>query len=225
MGTEWWFDERVHAGVEHLDPAYVAAFDRKSPTDWSEMVEALARLGVGATSTVIDVGAGTGTFALAVQPHVGRVIAVDASPAMVSLMRARGIEAAEGGFLTYEHGDGQVDLVHSRNALHHLPDFWKAVALDRVARMLKPGGALILQDIVYSFAPSRAAVVIEQWLERAPIDPARGWTADELAEHVRSEHSTFSWLLEEILDRAGFDIIDREYSESQVYASYTCRLR
>jgi hypothetical protein len=91
--------------------------------------------------------------------------------------------------------------------------------------MLKPGGALILQDIAYSFAPSRAAVVIEQWLEHAPFDPARGWTAYELAEHVRSEHSTFSWLLEEILDRAGFDITDREYSESRVYASYTCRLR
>ncbi len=223
--TEWWLDERVHAGVEHLDLAYVAGFDRKSPTDWSEIVEALPRLGVGPTSTVIDVGAGTGSFASAVRPHVGRVIAVDASPAMVSWMRARGIEAADGGFLTYEHGDGQVDLVHSRNALHHLPDFWKALALDRVARMLKPGGALVLQDIVYSFAPSRASAVIDRWLEQAPVDPADGWTADELAEHVRSEHSTFTWLLEAILDRAGFEITDRAYSESQVYASYTCRRR
>jgi hypothetical protein len=39
-------------------------------------------------------------FALAAQPHVRRVIAVDASLAMVALMRARGIEAVEGGFLT-----------------------------------------------------------------------------------------------------------------------------
>ncbi len=144
---------------------------------------------------------------------------------MVALMRARGIEAVEGGFLTYEHGEGQVDLVHSRHALHHLPDFWKAVALDRVARMLKPGGALILRDIVYSFAPSEAASAIEQWLNGAPADPAQGWTADELAVHVRSEYSTFSWLLEQILDRVGFDIADRECSESQVYASYTCRRR
>ncbi len=72
--------------------------------------------------------------------------------------------------------------------------------------MLKPGGALVLQDIVYSFAPSRASAVIDRWLEQAPVDPADGWTADELAEHVRSEHSTFTWLLEEILDRAGFEI-------------------
>jgi hypothetical protein len=67
--------------------------------------------------------------------------------------------------------------------------------------------------------------VIEQWLGQAPTDPARGWTADELAEHIRSEHSTFSWLLEQILDRAGFGVIDRHYSESRVYASYTCRRR
>jgi SAM-dependent methyltransferase len=225
MGRDWWPDEVAHAGAEHLDPEYVAAFDRKSPTDWSETVESLPRLGVGLTSTVVDFGAGTGTFALAVQPYVGRVIAVDASPAMVALMRARGIEAVEGGFLSYEHEGEQVDLVHSRHALHHLPDFWKVMALDRVAQMLKPGGALILEDIVYSFAPSEAAKAIEQWLEHAPTDPALGWTAQQLAEHVRTEQSTFSWLLEPILERAGFDIADRRYSESQVYAAYTCRLR
>jgi SAM-dependent methyltransferase len=225
VGGDWWPEEIVHAGAEHLDPQYVAAFDRKSPTEWSDMVAALSQLGVGAASTVVDLGAGTGTFALALQPHVGRVVAVDASPAMVAFMRDRGIEAVEGGFLTYEHADGNVDLVHSRNALHHLPDFWKAVALDRVAQMLKPGGALLLQDIVYSFDPAEAASVIEQWLDHAPTDPARGWTADELAEHIRSEHSTFSWLLEQMLDRVGFDVTDRLYSGSRVYASYTCRLR
>ena len=225
MGGDWWPEEITHAGPEHLDPEYVATFDRKSPTDWSETVAALSRLGVGAAGTVVDIGAGTGTFALALQPYVRRVVAVDASPAMVALMRNRGIEAVEGGFLSYEHGDGGVDLVHSRHALHHLPDFWKAVALDRVAQMLKPGGALILQDIVYSFEPAEAASVIERWLDHASTDPARGWTADELAEHIRSEHSTFSWLLEEMLDRVGFDVIDRRHSESQVYSSYTCRLR
>jgi len=223
--SKWWPDEIAHAGVEHLDPEYVAAFDRKSPTDWSGRVESLSQLGVGPTSTVVDIGAGTGSFVLAVQPYVGRVIAVDASPAMVALMRSRGIEAVEGGFLTYDHEDGQVDLVHSRHALHHLPDFWKAVALDRVAKMLEPGGALILEDIVYSVAPSEAATAIGRWLEDAPTDPALGWTAGELAEHVRTEQSTFSWLLEQILDRAGFDIADRRYSENQITAAYTCRLR
>ena len=225
MEAVWWPNECAYAGAEHLDPEYVAAFDRKSPTDWSEIVAALSPLGIDATSTVIDIGAGTGTFALAVQPHVQRVIAVDASPAMVELMCARGIEAVEGGFLTYEHVGRPADLVHSRHALHHLSDFWKAVALDRVAQMLKPGGTLLLQDIVYSFAPSEAAAVLEQWLADAPADAAQGWTAQELAEHIRGEHSTFSWLLEPILDRAGFEITASRYGDNQIYASYTCRRR
>jgi len=222
---DWWPDEVAHAGREHLDPQYVAAFDRKSATDWSETIRSLSELGVGTPSTVIDIGAGTGAFALAVQPHVGRVVAVDPSAAMVASMRERGIEAVEAGFLTYEHEGELADLAHSRNALHHLPDFWKAVALQRVANVLKPGGALILTDIVYSFDPAEADTVIERWLEDAPADSAQGWTALELAEHVRTEHSTFSWLLEPMLDRSGFEVTGRQYSEARVYASYVCRRR
>jgi len=42
---------------------------------------------VGRRSTVIDVGAGPGRFALTLAPHVAEVIAVDASPAMLRLLR------------------------------------------------------------------------------------------------------------------------------------------
>jgi SAM-dependent methyltransferase len=41
-------------------------------------------------------------------------------------------------------------VVYSRNALHHLPDVWKAVALRRIADMLRPGGAFVLRDTVYA---------------------------------------------------------------------------
>jgi hypothetical protein len=39
-------------------------------------------------------------------------------------------------------------------ALHHLPDFWKQIALIRIAGMLKDGGRLCLRDMVYSFDPN-----------------------------------------------------------------------
>ena len=55
-------------------------------------------------------------------------------------------------------------------------------------------------------------------------DPALGWTASELAEHVRIEFSTYSWLLEAMLDRTGFEILDRDYRR-HVYGAYTCRRR
>lgn len=222
MECEWQFDEIAHAGAEHLDPDYVAAYDRKSPTDWSEDIEILLALGVGPTSTVVDLGAGTGSFARAIARHVARVVAVDVSGPMVEVMRGRGVEAIRAGFLSYEHEGDPPDAVFTRNALHHLPDFWKAIALERIGRLLRPGGVLRLRDLAYSFEPQEASGAIMAWLAAAPADPAEGWTAKELAEHVREEHSTFTWLLEPMLDRSGFEIRDRCSSTDRVYAAYTC---
>jgi SAM-dependent methyltransferase len=200
----WHLQELLHAGPEHLDPAYVAAYEEKSPTDWTDDLAKLSALGVGAKSTVVDLGAGTG--------------------AMVEAMRRQGIEAVHAGFLTYEHEGDPPAAVFSRNALHHLPDFWKAIALERVAGLLRPGGAFLLRDLVYSFDPRDADDAIARWLAAAPTDAATGWTAEQLAEHVREEHSTFTWLLEPMLEHAGFEIHERWLSPEGAYASYTCLL-
>jgi SAM-dependent methyltransferase len=220
--VSWRLDELAHAGPEHLDPAYVAGYDQKAGVDWSEDVAILSTLGVGSTSTVVDLGAGAGAFAEAISPYVGRVVAVDVSEPMVVAMRARGLEAVRAGFLGYEHGGDPPDAVFSRNALHHLPDFWKAVALERIARLLRPGGILRLRDIVYSFDPGEADAVVAAWLAGATGDAAGGWTASELAQHVREEHSTFTWLLEPMLERAGFEIRDRRLGPGRTFAAYTC---
>lgn len=218
----WWLDEFAHAGSEHLDAAYVAAFDEKSPTDWSEDIAILQALGIGATSTVVDLGAGTGSFARAIAPHVARVIAVDVSDPMLTTIRSHGIEAVRAGFLSYEHAGEPPDAVFTRNALHHLPDFWKAIALERIARLLSPGGVLRLRDLVYDFEPGEADKAISAWLAEATDNPAAGWTATELVAHVREEHSTFTWLLEPMLERADFEIRDRWLSPTRTYAAYTC---
>jgi SAM-dependent methyltransferase len=220
--SSWQLDELAHAGREHLDADYIAAYDEKSPTDWSDDISTLRALGIDTTSTVVDLGAGTGAFAEAIAPHVARVVAVDVSEPMVAAMRARGLEAVHAGFLSYEHEGDPPVLVYTRNALHHLPDFWKAIALERIARLLRPGGVLRLRDIVYSFEPGDADATIADWLATAPADPAVGWTAEQLAEHVREEHSTFTWLLEPMLERAGFEIRDRSLSPTRTYAAYTC---
>ena len=222
QGPTWELDELWYAGQEHLEATYAAGYDQKSPTDWSEDVAELQALGIGVSSTVVDLGAGTGTFAEAIAAHVQRVVAVDVSESMVAKMRERGIEAVQAGFLTYEHQGDPPDAVMSRNALHHLPDFWKALALSRIAQMLRPGGALLLRDLVFSFDTSEARFSIQVWLDSAPTDPARGWTSAQLAEHVRTEHSTFTWLLEPMLERAGFEVRARFLSDDGFYAAYTC---
>ena len=222
-------DEIAHAGPEHLDPAFVAGFDRKQGhPDPAEDLAALAAHGVEAGAAVVDLGAGTGQFALAAARHFRRVVAVDVSPVMVDHLRSRAaeaglesIECVRAGFLGYEHTGPPADAVHTRHALHQLPDFWKAVALDRIAGMLRPGGVLRLRDLIYDFRPSDAERVIENWLDGAAEDPERGYTRADLAEHVRTEHSTFRWLLEPMITAAGFEIADAEFRGS-VYGAYTC---
>ena len=225
----WLFDERAHAGHEHLDPTYVATYDKKAGVEPESDVDLLRGLGLDKTCTLVDLGAGTGVFALTAAPSCRRVVAVDVSPAMNAILREkaeqlgrRNIECIEAGFLTYEHHGEPAGFVHSRNALHHLPDFWKAVALGRIAGILKPGGVLRLRDLVFSFNPGEVESHIEAWLAGAPDRPSEGWTRPELEAHLREEYSTFSWLLEPMIERAGFQIRDAAYTSSGMYAAYIC---
>jgi SAM-dependent methyltransferase len=225
----WWLDELAHAGGEHLDEGYVAGYDRKAGTDPAADLEILRGLGLDASSTLVDLGAGTGVLALAAAPVCRRVVAVDVSPAMLAALRARAeelglgnIECVRAGFLTYEHQGDPADVVYSRHALHHLPDFWKAVALRRVADMLRPGGALHLRDLVYTFEPADTERAIEAWVAGGAADPAVGWTREELETHVREEHSTYDWLLRPMLRHAGFEIREAAVATSGTYAAYSC---
>ncbi len=131
------------------------------------------------------------------------------------------MEVVDGGLLSYDHGGEPADAVFTRNALHQIPDFWKAIALERMASFLRPGGVLRLRDLVFDFAPHEAEERIEAWMAGAVTDPSVGWTADELAAHVRGEFSTYSWLLDAMLDRTGFDVAERTFRRS-AYGAYTC---
>ena len=126
------------------------------------------------------------------------------------------------GFLSYEHTGGPADFVYSRNALHHLPDFWKAIALERVAGLLRPDGIFRLRDIVFACGPGEAEAVIAAWLDTASPSSKLGWTREELEAHVRGEHSTFNWLLEPMLERADFEIEQADYGPLRIYAEYLC---
>lgn len=228
QGAHWLFDEMAHAGPEHLDAAYVEAYDRKAGYDPARDLAHLQTCGLHGDSTLVDLGSGTGAFALAAAPLCRRVVAVDVSAPMLRVLDARmkergiaNIECVRAGFLTYEHHGGPADFVCSRHALHHLPDFWKAVAVTRIAAVLRPGGVFWTRDLMYSFDPHDADGAIERWLARASTRPGTGWTRAELETHVRSEYSTFTWLFEPTLERAGLKIQARELSDSRIYAAYT----
>lgn len=185
----WLLDELAWAGRENVDAGHVSRYDRKEDAAAPDEVALCRRLGLDLRSVVIDLGAGTGQFALAAAPYCARVVAVDVSPVMLTALRTkaglakvRNLEVVQAGFLTYQHQGPPADLVYSRYALHHLPDFWKAVALARIRRMLRPGALFRLWDAVYSFDPAES----EEYIE-ASLAEAVTLVADHLDRHLRRD--------------------------------------
>lgn len=189
----------------------------------------MQRLGLLEGATVIDLGAGTGQSTLAVAPHCVRGVAVDVSRVMLTTLRDKvqtagaNFEVVQAGFLTYDYPGEPADLVYSRYALHHLPDAWKAIALALVRRMLRMEGVLRLWDVVYDFDPGEAEDRLEAWCATGGDGIVGEWSRDELEEHVRDEHSTFSWLLEPMIQRAGFTIEEAVHSADGIFARYLLR--
>ena len=225
----WLINEQLHAGPEHLDEAYIRGYNRKAQVDPTADIRHLQGLGLSSQSTLIDFGAGTGVFVQAIAPLCQAVFAVDASPAMTAYLQKMIAQAAltnvtivNTGLLSYQHTGEPVDFIYTRNTLHHLPDFWKMLALARMHDLLAPGGVLRIHDLIYDFPPAETNERLNAWFAGAVADSAVGWTADELAEHVRTEQSTFRWLFEEMVVRAGFTILECAYHRN-VYGAYSCR--
>jgi SAM-dependent methyltransferase len=226
----WLLDELASAGRENLDSDHVGRYDAKEDADAVAEVALLTGLGLGRDCVVVDIGTGTGQFAIEAARVGARVVAVDVSAVMLDRLRAKlsaaavmNVHVVQAGFLTYEHDGDLADVVYSRYALHHLPDFWKAFALARLRAMLRPGGVLRLWDVVYSFPPSVAAARIEAWCATGGSDISSDWSRGELEEHVRDEHSTFTWLLEPMILRCGFEIEDASYTADGIFAKYVLR--
>lgn len=226
----WILDEVASAGRENLDANHVARYDTKEDAGAADEVGLLRNFGLGPSSEVVDLGAGTGQFAVTAAAACRRVVAVDVSPVMVERLRRKvaaaglsNVEVVQTGFLTYEHRGDPPDFVYSRYALHHLPDFWKAVALDRIRRIMRPGGVLRLSDVVYDFDAADAYERIEAWCATGGRDAESEWSRDELEEHVRDEFSTFTWLLESMMHRAGFAIEESQHSPDGIFANYIAR--
>jgi ArsR family transcriptional regulator len=101
--------------------------------------------------TVGDLGCGTGQMTAALAPFVHRVIAVDGSAAMLQAARKRlqGIENVElrrGDLEALPIDNARLDAATLALVLHHLPEPGRA--LSEVARVLKPGGRLLVIDML-----------------------------------------------------------------------------
>ncbi len=117
--TAWFYNDLQQVGVDFEDAAQVAVFDRNQTSSSQAAERSLIKyLGISTRHTIIDFGAGTGTFAIEAALAGAHVYAVDVSKAMLALAQKKAddanavnIEFHHAGFLTYEHKAEPVDFV------------------------------------------------------------------------------------------------------------------
>ena len=130
------------------------------------------------------------------------------------------IQFHNAGFLTYEHEGKPLDAVVSQLTLHHLPDFWKLIALKRIFRMLRDDGTFYLMDTVYSFKPDDHESFFDDLLSTIKETVGKEVALDTETE-IREEFSTLDWIMEGLLIKAGFYIEKVEYPV-KFLAAYVC---
>lgn len=101
--------------------------------------------------TLGDLGCGTGQITHSLAPFVRRVVAVDSSPEMLSAARARlaglgNVETREGELESLPIADGELDAAVAFLVLHYVAEPGEALA--RAARALRPGGRLLVVDMM-----------------------------------------------------------------------------
>lgn len=136
---------------------------------------------------VADLGCGTGPLTATLAPFVRRVIAVDASPAMLAAARGRldGVANAD-----LRHGEleslplepGEVDAAVMSLVLHYIAEPPKA--LGEAARVLRPGGRLLVIDMMPHDREEYRQQMGHVWQGFSP-DQMAGWLSDAGFGHVR----------------------------------------
>jgi SAM-dependent methyltransferase len=146
--------QREHSEEVGVGPGYAlwsASYDTEpNPLIFLEEPATLALLGDVSGKDVLDAACGTGRYAVQLAQAGARVCGLDPSPEMLARARckcdAAGTAVAwrEGELYALPYADASFDAAVCALALCHVPDLRKAVA--ELARVLRPGGKLVLSD-------------------------------------------------------------------------------
>ena len=152
----------------------------------------------------LDVACGGGRLVVQAAPGISHAAGIDIAPGM--LERARRRAAEEGVAADFRQGsaqqlpfeDASFTVIACTAALHHFPD--PAAAVAEMARVIGPGGRVLLADLVTDVAPMR---VIDLLLRR--LEPG----------HVGFQHSRG---LEGLLTGAGLTVTGTRLRFARTYA-------
>lgn len=231
--SKWMYNEFKHCGVDYSDENQAEKYDslhltfRNYQKEFGDMLDFLA-LPNTQEMTLIDLGCGTGASAFFAANKFKEVFAVDVSEAMIAQAQkkaasdnVKNLYFHIGGFLSYKHNAQAADVIITKHAFHHLPDFWKQIALFRMNKMLKLNGILYVCDVVFNLDSKNYKDKIDKWIDG--FDKFAGKELrSEVETHIRDEFSTFNWILEGMLARAGFEVDNKRSSDGFV-TDYSCR--
>lgn len=135
----------------------VASWDQHGSAGLGRVTAAIiAQAGVSPDDRVVDLGCGTGQISLPLAQRGAQVLAVDVSSAMIGRLRSEagrlGVTTLDGLAMPIEEvvlAPQSVDLVVSSYALHHLRDADKARLVTAAYCWLRPGGRLVIADMMF----------------------------------------------------------------------------
>ncbi|WP_459162082.1 class I SAM-dependent methyltransferase [Bradyrhizobium japonicum] len=145
LARDWYYNERNRMGIE---PAVASIYDAHDDADLRARA-ALKMLGVQRGWRIADIGCGNGVLATEAALMGAEVDAIDISPAMLALAeiyardRKAPVRTQSAGLLSFAYRPESYDLIVSEFTLHHLPDFWKAVAMSRILPCTEAGRELL----------------------------------------------------------------------------------
>ncbi len=136
---------------------------------------AISKANLGQESVVADVGTGTGFMLAGLVPLASKVYGFDNSPQMLEVAR-KNLRGAENLDLAVSEGqslplpDGTLDAAFANMYLHHAPD--PAAAVAEMARVLKPGGRLVITDLDKHDHEWMAREMFDVWMgfDRADVE-------------------------------------------------------
>ena len=227
---QWYYNEFKQTGVDYTNSEEIKAYDlhmQKLRDIESESKWLRENLKIKDTDLILEIGTGTGELALKLSVYCRKVVAIDVSKKMVDFAKMKAerqkktnIHFCNAGFLTYENYGEPFDVIVTQLALHHLPDYWKMIALKRIYGMLKEGGKFYLRDVVFPSLVRNYDIYFDKIITDLKIS-----AGDEIAEeteiHIREEFSTLDWIMEGLLKSAGFCIESVEYDGFM--AGYICK--
>lgn len=169
--------------------------------------------------TVLDLGSGSGQLTLQLADRAREVTAVDFSQPMLDRLaeraEAEGIEnvdTRQADLQSLELPPNSVDVIVTNYALHHLRHPEKARLLEKAAGWLKPGGRIVIGDMMFGLASDRDGrrIVATKVAAIARKGPAGWWRLAKNAWKVlvaRQECPAPIEAWEAMAENAGLDVV------------------